>query len=79
VEACFALTCKRLRLIAISILAQMVSYRWRIKPRPGKKSAKMGLGEFDREVWEETDIAGDDEKAVAAVLSVKGPVPGKAF
>jgi len=39
----------------------------------------MGLGEFDREVWEETDIAGDDEKAVAAVLSVKGPVPGKAF
>ncbi len=64
--------------ITIAILAQVISYRRLENPKMGRESARIKWTEFDREVIEELGSGGNDEKAIATVISTKGSAPRKA-
>lgn len=64
--------------IAISILAQVISYRRLEHPRLGRESARLKSTEFDREVIEELARGGSGGRAVATVISTSGSTPREA-
>lgn len=64
--------------IAISILAQVISYRRLADPKRGRESDRISATESDHEVLEELGAAKGGRKAVATILSTKGSVPRKA-
>ena len=64
--------------IAIAILAQVISYRRLEKPKMGRESARIKWTEFDREVIEGLALSGNEDKALATVISTRGSAPRKA-
>ncbi|MCM1566854.1 MAG: xanthine dehydrogenase [Dehalobacter sp. 4CP] len=64
--------------IALSILAQVVSYRRLENPGMGRESAKISWTEFDRDVLEEISRGKNERRAIVTVISAKGSVPRKA-
>lgn len=64
--------------IAISILAQIISFRRLQDPRQGRNSPQVNWTEFDRDVIEELAQARCDKKALVTVIATKGSVPRKA-
>jgi xanthine dehydrogenase accessory factor len=64
--------------IAISIIAQLISYRRLKYPEQGKKSPQISWTEFDGEVIEELSKGNKDKKALVTVVETKGSVPRKA-
>jgi len=64
--------------IAISILAQVISYRRLENPKMGRESARIKWTDFDRDVIEELSLGRKDKKAIATVISAKGSAPREA-
>lgn len=64
--------------IAVSILAQLISYRRLENPKLGRKSGVITRTEFDRQVLMELAQGQDDKKAIVTVIATKGSVPRKA-
>lgn len=66
--------------IAISIIAQVISYRRLTNTTAGgaSETVKVNWPELDPEVIEELGNASDDPKAVVTIISTKGSVPRKA-
>lgn len=64
--------------IAVSILAQLISYRRLENPRLGDDSKAITRTEFDRQILEELAQGHSDKKAIATVIATKGSVPRKA-
>lgn len=65
--------------IAISIIAQVISYRRLAGAQSGSMSSlKINWPELDRTVLEELSKGENDPKAVVTVISTKGSVPRKA-
>lgn len=65
--------------IAISIIAQVISYRRQASPSAkDTPSVKVNWPELDRPVLEELCQAEDDPKALITVIATKGSVPRKA-
>lgn len=64
--------------IAISILAQVISYRRLENPKMGRESARITWTEFDRDVIEELSLGKNDKKAIATVISSSGSSPRSA-
>ncbi|NLM46892.1 MAG: xanthine dehydrogenase [Firmicutes bacterium] len=61
--------------IAVSILAQLISYRRLQNPGQPEKSAAKAATESDRRLLQELAAGGDRTKAIATVVATKGSVP----
>ncbi|NLM52412.1 MAG: xanthine dehydrogenase [Firmicutes bacterium] len=64
--------------IAVSILAELISFRRLEEPKLGKDSKVLTRTEFDREVLAELARGDDEKKAIATIVATKGSVPRKA-
>lgn len=63
--------------IAISILAQVISFRRLENPKIGRESARIKWTEFDRDVMEELRLGGE-KAAIVTVISTEGSAPRRA-
>ncbi|NLP37534.1 MAG: xanthine dehydrogenase [Firmicutes bacterium] len=64
--------------IAVSILAELISYRRLAEPKLGKDSKVLTRTEFDRQVLEELAQENGEKKAVVTIVATRGSVPRKA-
>ncbi len=64
--------------IAVSILAQLISFRRKKKTMPNEHSTKVNWPELDRVVINELAKGKKEQKAIVTVISTKGSVPRKA-